>query len=74
MDKSSKSTRCSTGACVDIKADGDQLVFTSTISPDRGATRYDLPEIATFFRDVKAGKWDHLLGGEPRVHPSETIA
>lgn len=61
MLKTNTPKRCSTGACVDIKADGDQFLFTSTISPDRGVTRYDRAEIVQFFADVKAGNWDHLL-------------
>lgn len=53
---------CGNSTCVDIKADGDQFLFTSTISPDRGQTRYDRAEVVQFFADVKAGNWDHLLG------------
>lgn len=61
MPKPSKPERCSTGACVKIKPDGEQFLFTSTLGEDRGSTRYDRVEVERFIFDVKAGKWDHLI-------------
>jgi len=52
---------CGTNACVDIKADGDSFVFTSTLGADKGAVTYNRDELTQFFGDVKAGSWDHLL-------------
>lgn len=63
---------CGTNTCVDIKPDGDQFVATSTIGPDRGATHYDRAELIAFFADVKAGKWDHLLGDDAPRRPDHS--
>lgn len=54
--------QCGTSACVDIKADGDEFLFTSTLGADKGSVRYNRDELGQFFGDVKAGNWDHLLG------------
>lgn len=62
MTNETKVTRCGSNACVDIKADGDEFVFTSTLGEDKGSVRYDRAELTQFFGDVKAGNWDHLLG------------
>lgn len=59
--KGDEKGRCSTGACVDIKMDGTDFLFTSTKGEARGVTRYDRDEVAVFFSDVKTGRWDHLL-------------
>jgi hypothetical protein len=53
---------CANVACVDIKADGDEFLFTSTLGADKGSVRYNRDELTQFFGDVKAGNWDHLLG------------
>jgi hypothetical protein len=54
---------CSAGNCVDVKATGpDAFTFTSTIDGNDGAVTYNRGEVSQFFGDVKAGKWDHLLG------------
>lgn len=67
--------RCGTNTCVDVAPIGDQFLFTSTISPDRGSTLYDRDEVVAFFADVKAGKWDHLLGADaPKVDHSAMVA
>lgn len=60
----SKTGRCGTNTCVEIAPVGEQFLFTSTISPNRGSTLYDRAEVVAFFTDVKAGKWDHLLGAD----------
>lgn len=62
MDAKSKGSRCGTNTCVDVKPDGDGFRFTSTIDGNDGAVTYTRGELARFFADVKAGKWDHLFG------------
>lgn len=73
-----KTGRCGTNTCVEIESlsGGEQLAFTSSISPTRGKTVYDRAEIVAFFADVKAGKWDHLLGDDcpARVDHSAMVA
>lgn len=61
MPKTEK-TRCASGACVDVKADGrGGFTFTSTIDGNDGAVTYTRAEVETFLTDVKAGDWDHLI-------------
>ncbi len=60
--KATRSPLCGTNACVDIKTDGGEFVFTSTLGEDKGSVRYNRAELTQFFSDVKAGNWDHLLG------------
>jgi hypothetical protein len=53
---------CGTMSCVDIKPNGHGFTFTSTIDGNTGSVTYTRDEVTQFFGDVKAGKWDHLLG------------
>jgi hypothetical protein len=56
---------CGTNTCVDIKPDGTDFRFTSTIGEDKGAVLYNRD-------DVKAGKWDHLLGPDAPGRPDHS--
>lgn len=63
---------CGTNTCVDIKPDGTDFRFTSTIGEDKGAVLYNRDELIAFFADVKAGKWDHLLGPDAPGRPDHS--
>lgn len=49
---------CGSAACVDIEDTGTDFRFVSTLGADKGAVVYNADEVAQFFADVKAGKWD----------------
>lgn len=56
-------SRCGSAACVDVKpVDADQFKFVSTTQGNYGFVIYTRDELVQFLGDVKAGRWDHLLG------------
>ncbi len=52
----------STNACVEMAADGSDIVLRNSRDPDVDL-RYSYAEIEAFFDGVKAGEFDHLLDG-----------
>jgi hypothetical protein len=54
-------TRCASGACIEVKETGDGFAFTSTVAGNDGSVTYTPAETAEFLTEVKMGNFDDLV-------------
>lgn len=53
-------TRCASGACVDVTSNPEGFAFTSTVPGNDGSVTYTGAELAEFLTEVKMGNFDDL--------------